>query len=380
MNAKKEAENLISVLKNIFGADKVPIEREINVSELYDFARFHKLDHLLYRLIGIVDMSEDEKKKLEYSHNFGLFVCAKQDFYIELIREELNKRKIKHIFLKGSVLKKLYPSPDMRQSSDIDILIDPDRAKDVKVFMEELGFKTVLFGTDQDVYVLDGLVNVEMHRTMVPDHSKWYSVTEEMRKRAVLKVGFEYELTAEDFYLFTIIHIAKHVSEGGIGIKSALDVWVFLKHYEAALDKKIIKERLLQIGLVQFEENIRGLCAYWFEGKEKNDIIDKLSAYIARSGWNGSAEVQKAIHANAEVKVSKLKYWFKYIFMSPGKLSKTFKVLRKHQFLVPFVWIYRIFSAVFVRKDAVKSFIHRYDGIEKEDILEIKKFIEYIGL
>lgn len=380
MNIKKESRNLISVLNNIFNKDEVFVVDGIDVSALYEFAKFHKLDHLLYTLVGKIEMSEDEKERIRNSHNLGLMVCAKQDLYAEIIHEELNRREIKHIFLKGSILKNLYPSPDMRQSSDIDILIEPERAKEIKVFMEELGFKTELFGTDQDVYTLDRMVNIEMHRTLLPDHSKWYEETEKMRQRAVLKDGFEYTLTDEDFYLFMIIHIAKHVSEGGIGIRSILDVWIYLKHCGKKLDMKVIEESLSRTELLKFEINIRNLCYHWFDNKESDAVTDELATYIFESGWNGREDVQKAIHATSDVKGNKFKYWLKYTFMSPQKLSKTFKILRKFPFLVPFVWIYRLFNAFFVRKGAVKSFIHRYDGIDEADMIERKELIKRVGL
>lgn len=380
MEVIKYAGLLVEITKAAVEGNKVAFPADVDFKEFFAFAKYHKLENMLYKALVESEISEEEKAILKQAYEFGVYLYVNQDYNIELITDQLKKRRIRYMLLKGSVLRQLYISPDMRQSADIDILIDKSDAKEIKGIMEQLGFETKLFGKDQDVYTLNNLVNVEMHRSLLPAHSRWYPMTQEIIKRSFFADEHNWQMTKEDFYLFNIIHMAKHISEGGIGIKAVLDIWIYLKHYKTSLDMDKINERLMQCGLMEFEKNVRVLSGYWFDGKEKNEITDELISYIVQSGWNGREEVQKAIHASAEVKGKRIKYWFKYVFMSPKKLSKSFKILDKYPFLVGFVWIYRLFMAVFVRKGAVKNFIHRYDGIETDEIVQAKEFIKKIGL
>ena len=54
---------------------------------------------------------------------------------------------IRYMPLKGAVLKDYYPEFGMREMADYDILIDAERAADVREIMESLGFATERYDT-----------------------------------------------------------------------------------------------------------------------------------------------------------------------------------------------------------------------------------------
>ena len=65
----------------------------------------------------------------------------------------------------------------------------------------------------------------------------------------------------EDFYIYHIIHMAKHFINGGIGIVHILDIWIMINAYRS-VDKDYIAGELKSIGLLDFEKNARALCKY----------------------------------------------------------------------------------------------------------------------
>ena len=66
---------------------------------------------------------------------------------------QLERMGIWYMPLKGAVLKSLYPRYGMREMADVDVLVDPRRAKDVRIVMESLGFSRTSFGRgNHDVY------------------------------------------------------------------------------------------------------------------------------------------------------------------------------------------------------------------------------------
>ena len=77
------------------------------------------------------------KKKLLFQMKYNMVFDQNADKLIDVFNEE----KIKHIVIKGYILKKYYPSREYRSMSDIDIFIDlSDREKVYKI-MKYLGYE-----------------------------------------------------------------------------------------------------------------------------------------------------------------------------------------------------------------------------------------------
>ena len=358
---------------------------DIDISEadpemLFDIAESHRIANILFVPLSNmgVDMSAEGWSRFQKSNEIGVMLSFQQEYYLNEISRLLREHEIRFMPLKGSIIKYLYPTPDMRQSSDIDILFDEGRADEVKAILEAEGFTNTFFGRDQDVYVNNNIV-IEMHRSLLPDRSPWYDEVKNMEQRAVTGDGYRYAMTDEDFYVFDIVHIAKHVSEGGIGIRAVLDIWVYLNNKDK-LDRNVINDRLQKLGLQEFERNIRQLSEYWFNGGESTEQVKKLEAYIASSGWVGTAEQKLALMSEEHAKDNKLLYAFNYIFQPAKKMQGTYKYLRKYPFLAPIAWGDRLIKALFVRKGAVKKFWHRYDNVSSDKIHELKGLMKEIGL
>lgn len=65
---------------------------------------------------------------------------ARQQIEAEIVMVGLEKLGIKHLPLKGFIIKNLYPSPNMRSSSDVDILYDQAQYQAMKSVMRSCGF------------------------------------------------------------------------------------------------------------------------------------------------------------------------------------------------------------------------------------------------
>ena len=70
------------------------------------------------------------------------------------IFSEFDRRGIKHMALKGVILKELYPAIGYRQMSDNDILIDPEKRKEVRDIMISRGYTVESYDSgNHDVYI-----------------------------------------------------------------------------------------------------------------------------------------------------------------------------------------------------------------------------------
>ena len=199
----------------------------------------------------------------------------------------LDKMGVRHMLLKGSVMKNFYPSPDMRTMGDIDILVDAARCDDVvKAFMAD-GFE---FAGEGNLHsnVKRGNVYIEFHRSMVDSCHETLSAYYGDGFRLPHKSEgseYEYKLTDEDFYVFLVAHIAKHYRYGGTGIRSLLDLYIYEKSLPS-LDFDYINGELEKIGLLVFYNKIRKITYDWYSGGFDGEF-DIMSEYIVSGGVYG---------------------------------------------------------------------------------------------
>ena len=383
MDMKLYTKCLVDILKCSISNTTYKMKKEsINLAELRNFAKYHEIDAFLYPALKDNEAFREDNAYKDIFNDFNVITVkyANQEYYIEQVRKALNKENIKYVFLKGSVLRGLYPIPELRQSADIDIYFDEAYAKRVKDILCNMGFANEKFGSDQDVYILPPYVCIEMHRMLLPPRSKQFDVGITISKRLIHKSESEYIMSNEDFYIFHIIHTAKHMSEGGIGIRAFFDMWIYLRAYNDKLDWEFIEKELENARLLEFEKHIKCLALHWFEDAEKGQYTDEIENYVIYSGWNGTHNQKTALMSEEYVKDNKMIYYFKYIFKSVDELKTAYPYLKKNPMLYPIAFFDRIYKLMFVRKGAIRKFLHRYDDIDMRDIDDLKSFVKRIGL
>ena len=85
------------------------------------------------------------------------------------ILDALNNNGVKCMPLKGSILKYLYPSPELRTMSDLDILYETKKSKQLRNILKSFGYKCEKKGGKDDEYFKPPFMNLEMHRIMVDE-------------------------------------------------------------------------------------------------------------------------------------------------------------------------------------------------------------------
>ena len=271
------------------------------------------------------------------------------------VEARLEENGIWYMPLKGAVLKNDYPALGLRQMSDIDILIDADRADDVRQIMESLGFRTTHVDAGaQDVYVKPPVSHFEMHRALFgPAHRKklrdYYAG---VKDRLVREEGkdFSYRFTPEDFYIYLIVHEYKHYAAGGTGLRSLLDTYVYLKKHGDGLDRDCLGKELGKLGLTDFEAESRQLAFHLFDGEELTAAERDMLAYIVDSGTYGTME---NIVKHQVARRGRLGYLFRRVFLPYREMCPLYPVLKKAPILLPFCWIVRWVRAVATKRSLV---------------------------
>ena len=120
------------------GLDK---NAEIDHKELLAFARSHSIANVIAVALSKLNiMPPQYASEYDRSYKTGLVREATQEIETQDISEELCSRGIRHMLLKGSVMKYLYPSPDLRSMCDVDILYDTAHKDRLEEIMTERGY------------------------------------------------------------------------------------------------------------------------------------------------------------------------------------------------------------------------------------------------
>ncbi len=367
-----------------------PIPKEINLKDLLAFAKIHTVENIIYLPLKKLDIKDDTMVSFEEFYNHAIINDATQQYYLEIITDAFEQNKIRHCVMKGPVIKKLYPSTDMRQSGDLDIFVDDSNTEKCRNIMEQIGFETELFDKSaaHDEYIADKTVVAELHRKLISNKCPWDNKCQEIADRLIKSDGYEYryEMSKEDYYLYMIGHMAKHMKYSGIGIKMFLDVWIYLNAYENILDKELLERRLKECGLYEFERNCVKMCDYWFNGAETDGIIKKMAIYVGMSGNFGTdeqliaGEMANNAGASGNVKVGKLKYYIKMFFQPYKYMANRYKILNKIPILLPFFWVHRALKTLLFDKEKAETIRSRYDDTDISYGQKLVEFKKNIGL
>ena len=209
---------------------------------------------------------------------------------LSCVTKELEKQGIWYVLLKGAALQHDYPTFGMREMGDYDILIDADRAADVKTIMEGLGFtKHRLSSSNHDVYHKEPVLSFEMHRTLFgPEHDpKLYGYYKSIHQR-LLGDGCKKHFSPEDFYLYLLAHEYMHYCSGGTGLRSLMDTYVYLN--KETLDMRYVAAEAEKLGIRMFEAQNRSLALHLFGAGDLTGADQSMLEYMLSSGVFGTIE------------------------------------------------------------------------------------------
>lgn len=316
-----------------------------------DFAKKQTVLNLISYACETVK-NKPEGDTLKYLREFRkqkIVVEAEQEIEAEDVMDRLEEMGVRHMPLKGYIVKNLYPSPDMRTMGDIDLLIDADMMQNV--FDEFLpdGFR---FLGDGDLHsnLARGNAHFEFHRSLV--NASYKNLTAYFGDgfaRAVRTDGYSYryELSREDMYIFLLAHLAKHYRYGGTGIRTVLDLYVYRKAVPD-LDMDYIYRETEKIGIDKFQRKAEKIADDWFGGSF-DGTFDSVSGYIISGGVYGKQGrnlVNEMINSNDSMALGKFKSLLSMVFPNYQLMSEWFPVLKKYKFLLPVFWIVRWFKSL----------------------------------
>lgn len=202
----------------------------VDLEKLYKICQFNSLTALTCKALETAGISD---KKFIEAKAKAIRKVLMLDAERQKICAFMEQNKIWYMPLKGVYIKEMYPEIGLRQMADNDILYNEKYQNELREFMEQNGYETDSIGVEHhDTYIKKPVYNYEMHTTLfdVVKEKEYTAYYADIKKRLVKVKNTEYcyNFTDEDFYIYIKLHEYGHYSEGGTGLRSLMDTYVYL--------------------------------------------------------------------------------------------------------------------------------------------------------
>ena len=322
------------------------------LGQLYKISKSHDIGHLIASALNKQKLlTQDEiSQKFQKQWMMAVYRYEKINYELKRVSDVLENHGIAFLPLKGSVLRKYYPEPWMRTSCDIDILIHPEDAETAIQILCEVGFTLQKSTTTYDYQMIaPGGVHLELHFSLKQDASilQAETILESVWDECELETDkqYHYYMRNEMFLFYHIVHMANHFTYGGCGIRPIIDLWLLTNKME--IDKDKLRFLLSQSKLLEFYDASVELSKVWMENVSHGDITLRMEQFILTGGVYGNSSTSALMKAAKGE--SKLRSFFKLLFIPRANLEVSYPNLKKHPILLPFYQIKRWFR-IFNRK------------------------------
>lgn len=342
---------------------------------LFRLSKFHFLDSLIGTVLKQAQVTLPKQWEERISK------AKRKELLFDVERKKLcsfmESESIWYMPLKGIVLKDIYPGIGLRQMSDNDILFDSCYSQKIKNYMKSQGYEFISVGKGiHDVYQKPPIYNFEMHRALfgTSHEQSWCDYYQNVKERLIQNknTSYGYHFSDEDFYVYLICHAYKHYRGSGTGLRTLIDIYVYLSVKGSELNFEYIEQECKVLNIADFERENRELCQklmvsmydYDMEVFEEkiSEKDSKLLAFYYSSGTYGT--INNYVTKRVQEK-GKLNFFLSRIFMPYKVIKKSYTILNRYPFLLPLIWTKRLFLAI-VTKDS------RERGVQ-----ELKALLKY---
>ena len=362
-----------------------------NLDDTFDFERAYEFAQkrqivpiIYYGAVNVPGFMDTMTGKRFFKSTMNMsFYCAEQDDTINSVGEAFKQNKIHHLMVKGTIIRSLYPYPEMRLMSDADILIKEEEYSKIKPIMLSLGFLEQ-YESDHELVWKKGEYTIELHKRLVPSYNKdYYEYFGDGWKLATHmdESTGEALMSDEDSFIYNFVHYAMHYRNGGIGVKHVTDFYVIMQK-NPSLDFKYIEKELEKLQLLEFWKNTKNLLDVWFGGKESTELTDFMTAKIFDSETYGTREnkiISEAVRTSNTGSFMKTKRLLSLIFPTHSAMCQKYGFLKKAPILLPVMWVFRWFHLLFT-PSRIKARKKELELLDKQSVNEYQSELDMVGL
>ncbi len=394
----------INLIKEAFlgsiGTEELDFERQLKLASSQGmktllFSVFKK-----YKDAGLLVDEKGLFGQYEMSVRSDVINYTKKQYEVNKVIKELEKNGVGCVILKGDTLSDVYPDSELRMSGDTDIFIDIKNEKKCLKLFKKMGcyVKKRTRSNNQSVIVHEKAGTFEMHISMDTKQVSeiWYDnlelVKEPVREVKVSGVYKYKTLSYTDTALNLVLHVVKHFISGISHMRMLVDTLAFMNKYYDEIDFDRLFDMMAHLNYDTFFKCLLyiGNVYFGFEKLEADDVLKEKAQAVLEDIYNcGLYGFDKLEGQSYTYDIYSKRRFDKFgsknyktykayktkilindtldlIFKNKYEMMKLYPVLRKHIFLLPFMYVYRFFSCASHFVFGKKASLNENNSSDKE--------------
>lgn len=353
----KEKEYFIYLL-SCFLNQKKPEGQAVDWKAVYDLADIHDVSGIIAQEIKLLpdEYKPENELKSYFNQRLGFTVqsCNKREMAKRKLKAFFDKNRIKHIFVKGEVIRQFYPVPELRTSGDIDVIIQPEDFEKTLDIIKKSNAVILKVISNTIVISICG-VEIEIHK-YADVKSDYFDCIFDL---CSLQDGYTYAMDNYTHLLYVTCHLCKHLSYRGAGIRMLMDIDVLIRSINN-FDQESFIIMCSKAGIEKSSRVLLSLCNLWFNTPVQPyfNIADDIALTEAfeRVMLDGGSFGYKVNSVPlSSVSKSKVRTLLKLMFPSREFLKIAYPYCEKHRFLFPVAILNRIADGCFRKRRQAKA-------------------------
>lgn len=398
MSFDKTQRVLLYLLSNALFQKPLSLESDIDWKEVYKESVYQAVSTLVFSALPKEVLPSQVSEKWEYSFNVDLLSNSQVSYAHSQVHGILSDAGIPYVILKGCVSASYYTTPMLRKLGDVDFLVPPNYFEQARKLFLENGFKGIDTNHEYEVEFRKDDVVYELHRRVngVPDNELGVEIeklfADIFDKSVLIKNEFAQYYSPSVFHhgLIMLLHVARHMITGGIGLRHLCDWAVFVASVgdDFAL---IFEDKLNSIGLWKFAQILTQLCVEYlgcpaqsFTAGVDKQLLLALKDDIFAGGNFGRKDIKRSdeakfITSRKDGGVSKKSNVKQSVISANEIVRRHWKFASKVPVVYPFGWVYYgtkyVIKTLFGKRER-KNIVAIMNGADKRKQLynELKLF------
>lgn len=350
---------------------QIPEEKPENVSweTLYRESKRQNVFMLVYDSVKRLKNGPSEQSAELWKTYYDKLLAKSinQSVEIEKLLALFEEKNIRVLPLKGFFLRDLYPTRELREMSDFDLLVEDDRSGQMQQIMASLGYSAGNAVDHHAEYKKRPYVTIELHNKLLPDRVGRRAYYEDIWQRCALCEGRKtvYHTSKEDFLIFILLHFEKHYYTAGCGIRFLIDIHAILRSWKDQLDMAYFRKEIEKLSMTEFTDTVfcleQEIFAQAEETPDARQMLEKmihLGVFGSRAGREMNI-IDSLTPKSGNKKIGKLRYYFRIVFPPLCEMQEQFPVLCRVSFLLPVFWVWRGIKTVFCNPKHISNHYKR---------------------
>ena len=287
------------------------VDESVDWKSVFEECRMQSVVSLAFSALTKDEVPESIYAEWKEQVNAGLLVNSGICYAHTVLHELLTNAGITYVILKGCASAEYYNDPLLRTMGDVDFyvsLVDFDRTDKL---LKKHGFEPHNVDHEYEKAYSKNDVVFELHNTIngIPGGKTGAAIQqyfEDIFEKTILKqLDLAQYNSPSPFHhgLIMLLHVARHMITGGIGLRHFCDWAVFVERIGDDFPK-LFMDKLKAVGLWRFAQIMTQYCVEYlgcnakpWTGKIEHDLLNNLKNDVFAGGNFGHKDLKRADEA-----------------------------------------------------------------------------------